>query len=149
MINSFGIHVKVKNHKKSKKFYEALGFEKVFEYGPNKKAKEDYSGTIFEHGKCKLEIADGHRAVKNSVFNEQITSPKISLMIYVDSIEKVIKNCTDNGIKITVKPRHYYWNTLEVVIKGPDGTVLVFIQPYSKEDAAKLSVDETFAKPLA
>lgn len=44
-------------------------------------------------------------------------------------------------------PRHYYWGKLEVVIKDPDGTVLVFTQPYSEEAARVLKADETWGKP--
>ncbi len=144
MIKSIGTHIKVKNFQKSLTFYENLGFKKVFEIGPDKPVQEDYNGADFEHGGCKLEIADGHRAVKPTVFAEQVTSSKISLMVFVDDLADVIKRCKKHKIKIAVGPRHYYWGTLELVIKDPDGTVLVFIEPYSEKAAKKLNADETF-----
>ncbi|EKD85552.1 MAG: hypothetical protein ACD_37C00692G0003 [uncultured bacterium] len=146
MINVIGVHIKVKDFKKSFVFYEALGFKKAFEYGPDKSVSEDYSGVIFEHGGAKLEIANGHRAVKGLVFKQSMPSSKISLMIGVSDISEIIMNANRAGISISVGPRHYYWGTLEVVIKDPDGVVLVFISPYSKEIAKKLKADESLAQ---
>ncbi|OGC49367.1 hypothetical protein A3A69_02265 [candidate division WWE3 bacterium RIFCSPLOWO2_01_FULL_37_15] len=145
MINGAGVHIKVNNFEKSLKFYTSLGFIKVFEYGPGKSVEEKYHGAVFEHGEFKLEIADGHRAVKPEVFNEQVKSSKISLMLYVGSLEEIIKKCEKNKINIVVPPRHYYWGTLELVIKDPDGVVLVFIAPYNKLSADKIKADESWA----
>lgn len=145
-INNIGIHIKVKDFKKSKLFYDRLGFKKIFEYGPNKKVKEDYNGVVYQHGGGKLELADGHRAVKPKVFKESVASSKISLMINVESVASIINSCKSRDIPIAVGPRHYYWGTLEVVVKDPDGVVLVFISPYSGKEAKKVSADETFAK---
>lgn len=146
-INQLGIHIKVANFKKSKAFYEALRFQKIFEYGPDKKTKEDYNGITFQVGTTKLEIADGHRAVKPEVFREPIRSSKVSLMVNVDRISAVLNLCKQRNIPIAVGPRHYYWGTLEVVVKDPDGLVLVFIAPYSKKESKLVKADETFGKP--
>lgn len=67
-------------------------------------------------------------------------------MIYTNSIEKIIKKAKKTNICILVPPRHYYWGTLEVVIKDPDGLILVFIAPYSKIEAEKLKADQIYAK---
>lgn len=149
MINSIGIHIKVADFKKSVSFYQHLGFKKVFEYGPNKSVREDYSGTVYEFNGTKLEIADGHRAVEAQVFKDKVISSKISLMIGVDSLSSLIKICKKNNIKISRKPIHYYWGTLEMVIKDPDGVVLVFICNYTKNEAKKIKASEEFAvKPI-
>jgi len=145
MVNSIGTHIKVSNFEDSIKFYEALGFTRVFEYGPGKEIKEAYSGVVFEHGGCKLEIADGHRAVKPEVFSSRMENSKISLMVSVDSLSEVIEKCATADIDITVPVRHYYWGTLELVVTDPDGVVLVFICPYSEEEAQKVGADETWA----
>lgn len=155
MITAIGTHIKVAHFSKSKAFYEALGFKKIFEYGPEKtfekdhsgnliSAPESYSGATFMHRGCKLEVADGHRAVKPSVFKEQIKNSKISLMITVNSLQEVIERCRKASIPLAVGPRHYYWGTLELVVKDPDGLVIVFIAPYSKKAAKKLRADETW-----
>ncbi|MBU1326515.1 VOC family protein [Patescibacteria group bacterium] len=157
-IQSLGIHIKVSDFAKSNTFYEALGFQKVFEYGPDKtfqkdekgnlvSAPEKYHGVTFQVGNAKLEIADGHRAVKPEVFKEPIASSKVSLMIYVDSINEIIDKCTSAGIPLVVGPRHYYWGTLEVVVRDPDGFILVFIAPYSEKEANNIRADETFSQP--
>ena len=157
-IQGIGTHIKVSNFQTSKTFYEALGFEKVFEIGPDKtfqkdqqgnviSAPEDYRAVDFKHGTARLEIADGHRAVKPEVFKEKITSSKVSLMVNVDSIREIIERCNRATISLAVGPRHYYWGTLEVVVKDPDGFVLVFIAPYSAEEAKKVNADETWANP--
>jgi hypothetical protein len=52
-----------------------------------------------------------------------------------------------HGIEPAVGPRHYYWGTLEVVMKDPDGVVLVFIAPYSEEEAVRVQADEQFGVP--
>ena len=145
MIKTIGTHIKVNNFKKSLKFYSCLGFTKVFEYGPDKSVKEDYNGAVFEQNGCKLEIADGHRAVKPQVFKEKVQSSKISLMFAVDTLSEIIKLCKKYKIEIAVKPRHYYWGTLELVIKDPDGLVLVFVAPYSIDEALKIKADESWS----
>lgn len=147
MITGIGIHIKVKDFDKSLAFYESLGFEKVFSFGPDEEVKENYRGTIFQHGNSKLEIADGHIAVKPEVFQKEIDSSKISLMVNVENLSDIVKKAEVANIKIAVPPRHYYWGTLELVIKDPDGTVLVFIAPYSQDEAKAISADETWASP--
>lgn len=144
MIKSIGVHIKARDFKKSSAFYKNLGFQKVFEYGPNKKVKESYNGVVYQHGGAKLELAEGHRAVKSSVFKEKVVSSKISLMINLDSIASTINRCKTHNIPLAVGPRHYYWGTLEVVIKDPDGIVLVFISPYSKSEAKRIHAEESF-----
>lgn len=147
MIKAIGTHIKVNNFEKSLKFYTLLGFTKVFEYGPDKSVKEDYNGIVFEHGGGKIEIADGHRAVKPEIFKQTVPSSKISLMIETDDIEDIISRCSVNGIELAVGPRHYYWGKLEVVVKDPDGTVLVFTMPYDKETSERLNADEKWSNP--
>lgn len=157
-IKAIGAHLKVADFEKSKKFYETLGFKKVFEYGPNKtfekdgsgnliSATEEYNGITFEHGGCKLEIADAHRAIKPEGFKQIIASSKVSLMVYVNSISELIETAHNAGIELAVGPRHYYWGTIEVVIRDPDRFVLAFIAPYSEEEAKKVNADETWGKP--
>lgn len=157
-IKGVGTHIKVSGFEKSKKFYESLGFKKVFEYGPDKtfekdsvgnliSATEGYNGTTFQQGDCKLEIADGHRAVKPDVFKQPITSSKISAMVYIDSISELIETAKKARVELAVGPKHYYWGTIEVVIKDPDGFVLVFIAPFSEKEAKKVNADETWGKP--
>lgn len=145
MITNIGTHLKVKNFQESTAFYEALGFKKIFEYGPNKPVKEKYQGVTYEHQGTKLELADGHVAVKPATFQEEVLSAKISLMIQVDSITEIMRICKKHTIPLTVGPRHYYWGTLEIVIKDPDGVILVFICPYSPQEAKKIKADEQFA----
>lgn len=147
MITSLGAHIKVSNFSKSKAFYEVLGFKKVFEYGPDKPIKEKYRGTTYQVGTTKLEIAEGHPAVKANVFKQPITSPKVSLMINIENMTEFLDTCKKSGIPLAVGPRHYYWGKLEVVVKDPDGLILVFTVPYSEEEAKKIHADETFGKP--
>lgn len=143
-INSIGVHIKVKDFDRSKNFYQALGFTQVFAYGPDEEVREEYRGIVFEQGGAKLEIAEGHRAVKREVFESRMENSKVSLMIGVDSLVPVIELCEANGIEIAVGPRHYYWGTLELVVKDPDGVVLVFIASYSETEAKVVRADETW-----
>lgn len=147
MIKTIGTHIKVKDFAKSLAFYEGFGFEKIFEYGPDKEVKEDYSGATFALGPAKLEIADGHRAVKPEVFLEKVESSKISLMIEVESLSDIIARARTMGLEPAVGVRHYYWGKLEVVYRDPDGVILVFTEPYTEESAKKFGASEEFGKP--
>ena len=148
MINTIGVHIKVKDFAKSVKFYEDLGFEEVFCYGPDKNVVEDYSGVVFDVGGTMLEIANGHRAVKAKTFEERVKSSKISLMIGVKRLSDVLQVCKEAQINIAVEPRHYYWGKLELVVKDPDGVVLVFWAPYDKVEAKMIGADEKWSVRL-
>ncbi len=78
-----------------------------------------------------FEIADGHIAVKPDTFPITIHTAKISAMIKVGSLVPLLTNPV---IKVTYPVRHYYWGTIEVALRDPDGFVLVFIAPYSEEE---------------
>lgn len=145
MIKSIGVHIKARDFIKSKEFYVGFGFEKVFEYGPDQEVKEDYRGVTFALGSAKIEVADGHRAVKPETFKESVESSKISLMIEVESLREIIARGEKMGLVPTTPVRHYYWGKLEVVYRDPDGVIVVFTQPYNQEDAKKLGADEAWA----
>ena len=147
MFKTIGTHIKARDFAKSRAFYEGFGFPVIFEYGPNKQVKEDYSGVVFGVGNAKIEVADGHRAVKPEVFRETISSSKMSLMIEVDSIGEIIERAHKMGVEPTTPTRHYYWGKLEVVFRDPDGVILVFTEPYTKESAEKLGASEEFGVP--
>lgn len=142
MINQFGIHLKVKDIKKSLDFYTKFGLKPIFAYGDNKflsqfnnkipSAKEKYRGVTFSINNALFEIADGHLAVKPKTFKETIQSSKISTMLYVDSVDKIIKLCRRNSFPIASPLKKYPWGTKEIVIKDPDGFVLVFIEKINK-----------------
>ena len=135
-ISGLGVHLKVADIGKSRIFYQSLGFKPVFAYGDNDflaslpegvaSAPEKYCGMTFQIGEnAKLEIAEGHIAIKDQgVFKEMIASPKISAMIEADTLVPLFSNPM---VDIKVPVRHYYWGTIEVVFRDPDGFVLVFI----------------------
>ncbi|HSX05621.1 MAG TPA: VOC family protein [Candidatus Saccharimonadales bacterium] len=142
-----GVHLKVKDIQKSRAFYESLGFTPAFGYGSEEfrktlpegcgSAPEKYQGVTYRLvDGAELEIADGHIAAKPTVFAEEITSGKISAMIRVKSVVPVIEQCKDR-IKFPV--RKYYWNSIEVALRDPDGFVLVFIAPFSDEELERVS----------
>ncbi|MEK7544398.1 MAG: VOC family protein [Patescibacteria group bacterium] len=148
-MSSVNIHIKVKDFKKSLTFYESLGFKKVNSYGPDHEVKERYNGAAFQLGETILEIADGHRGVKPEVFQESVTSSKISLFIGVDSISDMLAVCKKAGIEPIVGVRHYHWGKLEFVIRDPDGVIIVFFAPYTKEEAEKVNADESYSTVLS
>jgi len=137
LYTKFGVHIKVQNIRSSLKYYTALQFNPVFAYGDKKflkhfntipTAPEKYNGIVFDIGNSTLEIADGHLAVKPEVFKKTITNSKISAMIQVRSLSNIEKLCKKNKIEITVPRRKFPWGTTELVLKDPDGLVLVFIE---------------------
>lgn len=147
MIKSIGTHIKARDYAKSRAFYEGFGFPVIFEYGPDKEVKEEYSGVTFAAGVAKLEVADGHRAVKAETFGEEIKSSKISLMVEVTSVAEIMERGKKMGLSPTTPLRHYYWGKLEVVYRDPDGVIVVFTQPYDEAEAKKLGASEEFGNP--
>jgi catechol 2,3-dioxygenase-like lactoylglutathione lyase family enzyme len=147
-VKGLGLHIKVKDLDTSRAFYESLGFTPVFAYGSDEfretlpkelaSAPEKYKGMTFKiSDSANLEIAEGHIAVKDSsVFQEEITSPKVSAMVQVESLVPLFEN---KLVNITFPVRHYYWGTLEAAFRDPDGFVLVFIAPYSEEEQAAIT----------
>ncbi|MBN2101048.1 VOC family protein [Candidatus Dojkabacteria bacterium] len=140
---SFGIHIKCQDFDGSYAFYRNFGFKEVFAYGPEEflrgldgsipTAKENYRGVSFQVGDAILEIADGHVAVKPEVFKEVVTSSKISAMVDVESLDVVEKVCRNNNYKIVAPRKEYPWGMTELVVKDPDGFVLVFRQKTDSE----------------
>ena len=163
LITGLGVHIKVRSIAESRRFYENfLELTPVFAYGDEKflktvpsgvpTAPERYSGITYEiSGGAKIEIADGHIAVdKPEIFADRIESPKVSAMFNVSSLVPLLqkgihkrKGKEDKGVMI------YYWDTLELVVRDPDGWVIVLIAPKSQEEieaVCKLAkVKETFA----
>ncbi len=142
-----GIHLKVKDIKASREFYESLGFLPSFGYGDEEfrktlpqgcaSAPEKYQGVTYKlKDGAEFEIADGHIASKTEVFGEQITSGKVTAMIRVESVVPVIAKYKDR-IKFPV--RKYYWGSIEVALRDPDGFVLVFIAPFSDQELTNVS----------
>ncbi|MBI2356670.1 VOC family protein [Candidatus Dojkabacteria bacterium] len=144
-ITKFGIHIKSKDLQSSYDFYKAFNLKAIFAYGNEEwtekvkgdfpeigTAPEKYQGCTFEIGNSLLEVADGHIAVKPEVFKEEIPSSKVSAMIDTDSIDEIVQICAKNNFEIASEPKEYYWGTREVVVKDPDGFILVFREPLKK-----------------
>ena len=145
-ITGFGTHLKVKDVVNSHKFYESLGFKAVFVYGDEEfrqsfggnvaSAPEKYRGITYQIGEnTRFEIGEDHIAIKDkNIFSKDIHTAKISAMITVDSLLPLLSN---ELVEINFPIRKYYWGTLEVVIRDPDGFVLVFIGSQSEYDEIK------------
>lgn len=142
-----GIHIKVKDIVRSREFYESLGFVPAFGYGDDAfratlpegcaSAPEGYCGVTYNlTDTAQLEIADGHIAVKPETFGIDVHTAKISGMVRVESLLPLVD---------TLKPhmhypvKKYYWGTIEIAVRDPDGFVLVFIAPHSEEEYEALS----------
>lgn len=142
-VNGIGTHLKVRDIAASRAFYEGvLGFTPVFAYGDQAfldgipdgvpTAPERYHGVTYEPmPNCPFEIADGHIAVPDrGVFDTPIASPKVSAMIRVASLVPLF----ERGVQPRFPIRHYYWGTIEMALRDPDGWVLIFIAPYSEAE---------------
>jgi catechol 2,3-dioxygenase-like lactoylglutathione lyase family enzyme len=159
IVTGFGVHLKVASISASRAFYEDyLGLTPVFAYGDEQFVKsfpsdvttvsEDYSGVTYEiPGGAKIEIADGHIAVKDAdVFSSPIVSPKVSAMINVTSLVPLLDKSAIRP-KSTVKK--YYWGSIEMVLRDPDGWVVVLIAPFSEAELAAVRerVDVDIVEP--
>jgi catechol 2,3-dioxygenase-like lactoylglutathione lyase family enzyme len=146
-VTGLGMHLKVASIKSSRSFYEDyLGFKPVFAYGDEEflttipegvpTAPEKYHGVTYEVGGSKFEIADGHIAVSDaSVFEEQLKSPKITAMVQVKSLVPFLGNPAESSFPI----RHYYWGTIEMVVRDPDGWIIILIAPHSDSEFQEVS----------
>jgi catechol 2,3-dioxygenase-like lactoylglutathione lyase family enzyme len=155
--NGVGIHIKCAGLAASRTFYEdVLDLVPVFGYGspafrgtlpktissvtgdglPG--APERYCGVVYEPApQSPIEVAEGHIAVTNKeTFSERILSPKISAMMRVASLLPLVR---DKAIRPRFPVRHYYWGTLELALRDPDGFVIVVIAPYSEKEFAELN----------
>lgn len=146
-VTGIGIHLKVRDIAKSRVFYESLGLQPAFAYGDSAfvqsfpkgmpTAPEKYRGVTYHTPTGDIEIAEGHIAVsKREVFAEQITSPKLSAMLKVESLVPVLKQKT---FQLKFPVRHYYWGTIEAAFRDPDGFVIVAIAPYSEKEFQEVS----------
>lgn len=142
-----GIHIKVKDIVKSREFYEGLGFVPVFGYGDDAfratlpkdcaSAPERYRGVTYNlSDSSQLEIADGHIAVKPEDFDVKVHTAKISGMVRVESLLPLVDKLKPH---MHYPVKKYYWGTIEIAVRDPDGVVLVFIAPHSDEEYRALS----------
>jgi len=148
VITGLGTHIKVSDIEKSRKFYVSLGFKPVFAYGDDAyratlpdglpSAPEKYRGMTFKIGEnAELEIAEDHVGVPDkSIFKEKVKTAKVSAMVRVQSVVPLFSNPL---VKIKFPVRKYYWGSIEVALRDPDGYVLIFIAPYSEEEFKKVS----------
>lgn len=144
---NFGVHLKVTDVQRSRRFYESLGFVPEFGFGDDEFraslpegcgfSPEGYRGVIYRPAAgAEFEIAEGHPAVRPGVFAELIPSSKISLMVRVESLVPLLR---DRDLDMVAPVRHYYWGSIEAVMRDPDGFIVVFISPYSAEELAAVS----------
>ncbi len=130
----FGIHIKTKDFDKSLHFYLNFGFKPVFVYGPSSftinfdtpNAAEKYRGITFDINGAMLELGEDHIAIKRQVFEETISSSKVSAMIDVNTLSSVRKICEEHNFEIAKSEVEYPWGTRELVVRDPDGFILVF-----------------------
>jgi catechol 2,3-dioxygenase-like lactoylglutathione lyase family enzyme len=130
-ISKMGVNLKVSDFDKSKAFYDAFGFRKLFEFGPDVEERSKFRGIFYEVGNALLEVSEGHMAVRPEVFETPFQSSKASLMIYVESLIPILDICEERHIEISVKPRQFPWGQIGVVVKDPDGFVIAFLSEAS------------------
>jgi len=154
--NGCGVHVKVSDIGNSRDFYEGvLDLIPVFGYGDDEFRKtlpeaipsvtgdglpgapERYRGVTYEPTpQSPLEIADGHIAVPDpNVFKTPMPGPKITAMLRAESLIPIVR---DKGVRPKFPVRHYYWGTIEIALKDPDGFVIIVIAPYSDAEMSEL-----------
>jgi catechol 2,3-dioxygenase-like lactoylglutathione lyase family enzyme len=146
-VTGLGVHLKVSSIEASRAFYEGyLGFKPIFAYGDEEflakvpsgtpTAPEQYHGVSYDVGGTKFEIADGHIAVSDPrVFKETLQSPKLTAMVQVKSLVPFLGSPAESGFPI----RHYYWGTVEMVVRDPDGWIIILIAPYSENELEEVS----------
>jgi catechol 2,3-dioxygenase-like lactoylglutathione lyase family enzyme len=133
-ISKLGVNLKVSDFDKSRAFYEAFGFRKLFEFGPDVEERSKFRGIFYEVGNALLEVSEGHMAVRPEVFEAPVQSSKVSLMVYVDSLIPILDICEERKLEISVKPRQFPWGQIGVIVKDPDGFVIAFLSEASPDE---------------
>lgn len=148
LVTGLGIHIKVASIDASRAFYEnILELKPIFAYGDTEflttvpsgvpTAPEKYRGVTYEVGGARLEIADGHIAVSDEfVFSNRVDSPKVSAMVQVSSLVPLLE---DRKLVPNSPVKKYYWGTIEMVVRDPDGWVIVLISPYSDAEWGRVA----------
>ena len=127
VITALGINLKVADLVRSQAFYEAIGFQQLGAFE---------GGVIYGVGGVTLlELNASHPAVAAEVFPSRITTAKTSLMVHVPSLLPVLAAAERAHIPLAVPPRRFPWKTIEVVVRDPDGFVVVFIAPETPEES--------------
>lgn len=125
-IMALGVNLKVADLARSRVFYEALGFQELGAFA---------GGVVYGiGGVALLELNDRHPAVAPAVFQERITTAKTSLMVKVPSLLPILAAAERKRIPLAVPPRRFPWQTIEVVVRDPDGLIVVFIAPDSEAE---------------
>jgi catechol 2,3-dioxygenase-like lactoylglutathione lyase family enzyme len=126
-ITALSVNIKVVDLARSRAFYEAFGFQQLGAFE---------GGVIYGvGGVALLELNARHPAVAAEVFQTRITTAKTSLMVHVPSLLPVLTAAEQAGIPLAVPPRRFPWKTIEVVVRDPDGFVVVFIAPDTPEES--------------
>ncbi|MGI8913962.1 MAG: VOC family protein [Chloroflexota bacterium] len=126
-ITALGVNIKVADLVRSQAFYEAVGFQLIATFT---------GGVIYGvGGVALLELNAHHPTVAAEVFQTRITTAKTSLMVHVPSLLPVLTAAEQAGIPLAVPPRRFPWKTIEVVVRDPDGFVVVFIAPDTPEES--------------
>ena len=137
-LTQLGVNLKVRDYDRSTAFYDAFGFRKLFEFGPNQPGASKFRGVFYQVGNALLEVSEGHMAVRPEVFEAPIENSKISLMVYVASLLPILAICEQRGIEISVPPRQFPWGQIGVVVKDPDGFVIAFLSQVSPEEVQQV-----------
>ena len=131
-----GVHIKCADIDKSLEFYLNYDLKPIFAYGSKEwqqkfqnidTVDEKYNGVSLGIGDSnEAIIADGHIAVKPEVFMKRVKSSKISLFLDVESVMEVEEIARRNSYKIIEEITSYPWGMDEIVVRDPDGVVVVF-----------------------
>ena len=147
-----GVHLKVRDIAKSRSFYEGLlglvpmrgsgddAFRATLPQSLPSRADDGLPGapdhwcsiTYEPSPSAELEIADGHPAVTDdAVFAGVVDGPKVSAMLHAESLVPLLR---DRGVVPSYPVRRYAWGTIELVLRDPDGFLVVVIAPASDDE---------------
>jgi len=134
-ITALGVHLKVADLARSQAFYDAFGFQQLGTF---------QDGVIYGvGGVALLELNARHPAIAPEIFQSRITSAKTSLMVHVPSLLPVLTAAERAHILLAVPPHRFPWKTIEVVIRDPDGFVVVFIAPDTEDEFRQVQARTT------
>lgn len=142
-LTHLGVNLKVRDFDASRAFYDAFGFRRLFAFGPESDEQSPFRGQFYQVGDTLFEISEGHMAVKPEVFAAPVPDSKVSLMVYVESLVPVLETCERHAVEIHVAPRLFPWGQIGVVVKDPDGFVVVFLSEDSEQERERVQARTT------
>ena len=117
----------VSDMERSFKWFEALGWRKLWDWG------EPPTFGAVGSGECEIFMCvdgQGHKQTDGGGFQEEVG---VWMSIWVDDVDAIYETCKANGIEVTWGPVDEPWCVREMHVRHPDGHTFRISQGLAEE----------------